>query len=204
MSRGWSAAPVPGEWERSTHGWSEGAFLAFPGRTSFCPRSVPPLSPGVGMVRPTLLAFPPLLPSGPVVPPPSWHVRLRKDPNPSFGGPGQGDAPAVVCETYPALLPSLLGRGALRRAEAGLTPVGPGEEEQAGRPATSPGRAVPPRQGGQGLVTAGLRHCPGRGAERAGQLPGAGRGGAGRAERGADGTTGAGWGGNGTGATMAR
>lgn len=85
-----------------------------------------------------------------------------------------------------------------------MAPVGPGEEEQAGRPATSPGRAVPPRQGGKGLVTAGLRHCPGRGAERAGRLPGAGRGGAGRAERGADGTTGAGWGGNGTGATMAR
>lgn len=72
--------------------------------------------------------------------------------------------------------------------------------------AASPGWAVPPRQGGEGPVAAGQLYRLGAGCGAGGRAPwgGAGRGGAERAERGEDGTTGAGWGGNGTGATMAR
>ena len=96
---------------------------------SLCSSSLP--RGGDGTSHPPRIPAPPPLRT--VVPPPSWHVRLRKDPNPSFGGPGQGDAPAVVCETYRALLPSLLGRGALRRAEAGLALLCPMSESRSGK-----------------------------------------------------------------------
>lgn len=182
VSRGWRASPGSRGVGKSTLGWSEGAFLAFPGRTFFSPRSVPSLSPGVGMVRPTP-AFPPLLPSGAVALPPSWHVRLRKKPNPGFGGPGQGDPPAVDSETYPVLLPSLLGRGILRHAEAGPVPVRPGEEGRAGRPLPPRGGRYHPGREERARWRLGSCTAWGRGAERAGGLPGAGRGGAGQRGR---------------------
>lgn len=132
-------APGPRGVGRSTPGCSEGAFLSFPGRT--LPLAVVLLSPpGWGWYVPpsshSRPSAPP--PSGAVAPPPSWHVRLRKEPNAKFWGPEQGDPPAVDSETYPALLPSPLGRGALRRAEAGSVPVRPGKEERAWRPLPPP------------------------------------------------------------------
>lgn len=108
---------------RPTLGWGEGAFLGFPCRTSFSLRCVPPLSPGVRVVRPTL-AFPPLLPARA---PPSWHVRLQEIAKPWLWRPELGPPP------LPAPLPSSLRCGVLGRGGR------PGscqarEEGRAGRP----------------------------------------------------------------------
>lgn len=82
--------PKPRGVGRSTLGWGEGAFLGFPGRTSFSLGCVPPLSLGVGMVRPTLLTFPAPspLPSGGAAAILARQVAGK--PNPGFGGPERG------------------------------------------------------------------------------------------------------------------
>lgn len=168
---------------RPTLGWGEGAFLGFPCRTSFSLRCVPPLAPGVRVVRPTL-AFPPLLPARA---PPSWHVRLQEIAKPWLWRPELGPLPSQP------LSPPRSGAGFWGAGPAGFL-SGPGR--RGGRGGRSPrGTGRTTQQGALGTAARG------RGAERAGRLPG---GGPGRAERGADGTTGAGWGGNGTGATMER
>lgn len=141
VSCGWSGPRGPGEWEDPRLGAARGRFFPFPAGLypSLWSFSLPRGGDGTSH-PPRIPAPPPLLPSGAVAPPPSWHVRLRKEPNAEFWGPEQGDPPAVDSETYPALLPSPLGRGALRRAEAGSVPVRPGKEERAWRP-------LPPQNG---------------------------------------------------------
>lgn len=104
-------------------------------------------------------------------------------------------------KTHLALLPSPLRSRVLTRAKASPVPVRPGEEGLAGHLLPPRDRQYHPRRAKRAWWRLGSGNARGRGAERAGRLPG---GGAGRAGRGADGTTGAGWGGNGTGATMAR
>ena len=192
--------PKPRGVGRSTLGWGEGAFLGFPGRTSFSLGCLPPLSLGVGMVRPTLLAFPapsPLPGGGAAailarqVAGKSQTLALGVQRGSLFHG-RQRDPPS----------PSPLFARA-RGSEARVGRLGPCHARGGGAggvAAASPGRTVPPQQGGQGLETAkALRPRAGCGGDR--RLP---RGGVEWAERGAEGTTGAGWGGNGTGATMAR
>lgn len=148
---------------RSTLGWGEGAFLGVPGRTSFSLWCVPPLFPGAGMVRPTLLVFPPLLPSQAVSPPPSWHVRLRERAKPWLWGAGtrspsrggQQDPPS------PPPLPAPEQGFDAREGQPGSCQARGGGA--GGASAAPPGPAVPPPQGEEGLVTAGQRQRSGAG-----------------------------------------
>lgn len=86
---GWSARPVLGSGkiharvERGGVPWLSRLDFLFP---LLCSASLP----RGGMVRPTLLAFPPLLPYGAVAPPPSWHVRLRERAKPGLWRAGRG------------------------------------------------------------------------------------------------------------------
>lgn len=148
-------APGPGEWEDPHLGGARGRSLVFPAGLSF-PLAGSLLSPRDGMVRPTLLAFPPLLPFGAWAPPPSWHVRLRERAKPwLWEGADRGTLPRWTASPTPSSPPpSVPVRDSeLSRGQPGSCQARGGGAGRAA--ATSPGRALPPEGGGERLVTAG-------------------------------------------------
>lgn len=141
VTRGWSSLQAQGSGK--IHAWVErGGVPRFSRQDFLFPLLGSSSLPRGGMVRPILLAFPPLLSSRAWAPPPSWHVRLRERAKPWLwgggrtGGPSRGRRRALP----PALLPSLFRCGALRRPEASPVPVRPGKEGRVRRP-------LPPRDG---------------------------------------------------------
>lgn len=173
----------PAEWVDPRLGGARGRSLAFQAGLPL-PLAASLLSPGVGMVRPALLAFPPLLPfrSGGVAAILAFGLRERAKPwrwGAQAGSPSRD--PQLRLPSPPPLPAPVRGPEAFG-GQAGLCQARGGGA--GGAAAASPGRAVPRERGGRGQGTAGLLHRLGAGcgAGRPAPRGGAGGRGVGRTE----------------------